>query len=186
MGWGQRSGLRARLFGNVIDTVLWAAHCPVAVTRLLSSPTEFRQILVPVENLTSQAIGILRFVHLLAAANEAQIILLHICDRRTTPARIARMRSQLALLVEKLALTERLEIRVKPHPNVTQAILEVAADCDLVVFRSTRRRTSAGGLAIADTTTQLVKAITCSLVMLGEPQPSGLRSSKEQLTVNDQ
>jgi len=183
MGWGQRTGLRARLFGNVIDSVLWAAHCPVAVSRLLSSPREFRQILVPVENITSQAVRVLRFVHLLAAANGAHIILLHVCDRRTTPARIAWIRSQLSLLVDKLALPDHPEIRVKPHPNITQAILEAAKDCDLVVLRSTRRRTSAGGLAIADTTTQLVKAIDCSLVMLGEPQPTSFSASSEQLLV---
>lgn len=170
MGWGQRTSLRARLFGNVIDSVLWAAHCPVAVTRLFSSPKEIKQILVPVENLTSHALSVLTFVRLLAAANGAQMILLHICDRNTTPARIAWMRSQLSLVVDKLAIAEPVEICVKPHHNVTQAILEVAQNCDLVVFRSTRRRTSAGGLAIADTTTQLVQEITCSVVMLGEPQ----------------
>jgi Kef-type K+ transport system membrane component KefB/nucleotide-binding universal stress UspA family protein len=179
MGWGQRTGLRARLFGNVIDRVLWAAHCPVAVTRLLSSPKGIKQILVPVENITSQAVSVLRFVHLLAAANGAHIILLHVCDRNTTPGRIAWMRSQLSLLVNKLAKPDHPEIRVKPHSNIPQAILEVAANCDLVVLRSTRRRTSAGGLTIADTTTQLINTITCSLVMLGEPQPIGFPGSRE-------
>ncbi|URD48757.1 cation:proton antiporter [Chroococcidiopsis sp. CCNUC1] len=183
MGWGQRTGLRARLFGNVIDSVLWAAHCPVAVSRLLKSPKEFRQILVPVENITPQAVSVLRFVSLLAAANGAHIVLLHICDRNTTPGRVAWIRSQLSLLVDKLALPDHPEIRIKPHPNVTQAILEVAKDCDLVVIRSTRRRTSAGGLTIADTTTQLIGAIACSLIMLGEPQPASFSASSEQQAV---
>lgn len=51
MGWGKRTGLRARLFGNVIDNVLWSSHCPVAVTRLVESPKKIQRILVPVENL---------------------------------------------------------------------------------------------------------------------------------------
>lgn len=178
MGWGRRTGLRARLFGNVIDNVLWAAHCPVAVSRLLKSPKEFEQILVPVENITPQAISVLRFASLLAAANGAHIILLHVCDRNTTPGRLAWLQSQLSLLVDKLALQNHPEIRIKPHFDVTQAILEVAKNCDLVVIRSTRRRTSAGGLAIADTTTQLIKAIDCSLVMLGEPQPTSFAVSE--------
>ncbi|WP_371681658.1 universal stress protein [Chroococcidiopsis sp. TS-821] len=40
MGWGKRTGFRARLFSNVIDSVLWTSHCPVAVTRLLESSTK--------------------------------------------------------------------------------------------------------------------------------------------------
>ncbi|MHC5731911.1 MAG: universal stress protein, partial [Nostoc sp.] len=48
MGWSRTTGLRARLFGNVIDSVFWSSHCPVAVTRLLSSPKTIQRILVPV------------------------------------------------------------------------------------------------------------------------------------------
>jgi nucleotide-binding universal stress UspA family protein len=67
-------------------------------------------------------------------------------------------------------LPNQLEIQVKPHDNVSQAILEAAQGYDLVVLRSIRRRTSAGGLALGDITAQLVAALTCSIVMLGEPQ----------------
>jgi len=170
MGWGKRTGLRARLFGNVIDSVLWASHCPVAVTRLLESPTKIQRILVPVENLTPQALGHVRFTQLLAAANQAQVTLLHVYDRRSSASRISWTRSQLSLLVDKLALPTQMEVQVTPHDNVSQAILEVAKDYDLVVLRSLRQRTSAGGLTIGDLTTQLVQQLTCSIVMLGEPQ----------------
>ncbi len=170
IGWGKRTGLRARLFGNVIDSVLWAAHCPVAVTRLLSSPTKIGRILVPLENLTPQAVRSVRFAHMLAAATGAQVTILNVCDRRASTSRIAWTRSQLSLLVSKLALPNQLEIQVKPHDNVSQAILEAAQGYDLVVLRSIRRRTSAGGLALGDITAQLVAALTCSIVMLGEPQ----------------
>jgi len=170
MGWGRRTGLRARLFGNVIDSVLWAAHCPVAVTRLLNSPTQIQRILVPVENLTPQALGTVRFAQMLAEATQAQITILNVCDRRASATKVAWMRSQLSLLVDKLALPNQWEIQVKPHDRVSQAVQEVASGYDLVVLRSGRRRTSAGGLVIGDVTAELVAALTCSIIMLGEPQ----------------
>ncbi|MGL5194572.1 MAG: cation:proton antiporter, partial [Chroococcales cyanobacterium] len=53
MGWGETTTLRARLFGNVIDRLLWTAHCPVAVTRLRGSPLQMKRILVLVDNLVA-------------------------------------------------------------------------------------------------------------------------------------
>lgn len=169
MGWGQRTGFRARLFGNVIDSVLWAAHCPVAVTRFLDSPTQVKRILVPIENLTSQALQPVRFAKVLAQANQAQVTLLHVSDRRTTPTQRAWDESQLALLAAKVVPQNNFVIQVLPQEDVARAILNAAKSCDLVILRSKRQRT-AGGLAISDVTTQLVHQLTCSLVMLGEPQ----------------
>lgn len=172
MGWGKRTGLGARLFGNLIDGVLSTAHCPVAVIRLLNSPTQLRRILVPVENITPQALGKVKFAHTIAAATAAQVIILHVCDRRTSAGRIAWMRSQLSLLVAKLADPNQLEIQILPHSNVFQAILEVAKDCDLVVLGSRSRRTNASsGLVLGSVTAQLLSALTISIVMLGQPQP---------------
>lgn len=179
MGWGRRTGFRARLFGNVIDSVLWAANCPVAVTRLLNSPTQIQRILVPVENITPQAVRKVQFAQMLAAATTAQVTILNVCSRRTSRAKIAWMRSQLSLIVDKLALPTRPEIEIKPHDNVSQAILEAAKSSDLVVLSSSRRRTSAGGLIISDVTAQLLSAIPCSLVMLGEPQPAAAAALSE-------
>ena len=179
MGWGRRTGFRARLLGNVIDSVLWAANCPVAVTRLLNSPTQIQRILVPVENITPQAVRKVQFAQMLAAATTAQVTILNVCSRRTSTAKIAWMRSQLSLIVDKLALPTRPEIEIKPHDNVSQAILEAAKSSDLVVLSSSRRRTSAGGLIISDVTAQLLAAIPCSLVMLGEPQPAAAAALSE-------
>lgn len=179
MGWSQRSGLRSRLFGNLIDTVFRSAHCPVAVTRLLASPSKIRRILVPVENFTTQAMQPVRFASILAAANQAEITLLHVCDRRTSASNMAWTRSQLSLLVDKLPLLDRPEIQVMPHDNIAQAILKAAQTYDLVVLRSQsrvfpnesfRQPTSTGVLAFSDVTTQLLLQLTCSLVMLGQPQ----------------
>lgn len=175
MGWGKQTGLRARLFGNVIDSVLWSAHCPVVVTRLLNSPTQIRRILVPVENLTVQALHPLRFAQILAEANQSQITVLHVCDRRTSPAKIEWARSQMAGVVSKWMPDNNLEIQIIPHKDVVRTILDTAKSYDLVILRSKRLRT-AGGLAISDVTTQLVKQLNCSFVMLGEPlrMPTGI------------
>ncbi|MFH7025539.1 MAG: cation:proton antiporter [Heteroscytonema crispum UTEX LB 1556] len=170
MGWGKRTGLRARLFGNVIDNVLWASHCPVAVTRLVESPKRIQRILVPVENLMPPTLQPVQLAQMLADANQAQVTVLNVCDRRTSSSKIASRRSQLSLLVANLALPNPPEIQIIAHENVAQAILQAARLYDLVVLPFIRNRTSPGGLAISDVTTQLARQLTCSIIMLGEPQ----------------
>ena len=170
MGWGKRTGLRARLFGNVIDGVLWASHCPVAVTRLVESPKKIQRILVPVENLTAPTLQPVHFAQMLAEANQSHITVLNVCARRTSSSKIAWRRSHLSLLVSKLALANTPEIQIIAHENVAQAILQAARLYDLVVLPFIRNRTSPGGLAISDVTTQLARQLTCSIIMLGEPQ----------------
>jgi Kef-type K+ transport system membrane component KefB/nucleotide-binding universal stress UspA family protein len=170
MGWSKTSGFRARLFGNVINNVLWSSHCPVAVTRLLNSPSQIHRILVPIENLTPQAVRIVRFAEILASTNQAEVTLLHVCDRRTTPTRVAWMESQLALLVSKVSPNSRAVIQVEPSDQVAGTIVNTAKSYDLVVLRSLRRRLSIGELAISDLTTDVVEQLTESVVILGEPQ----------------
>ncbi|MGH8001964.1 MAG: cation:proton antiporter [Brasilonema sp.] len=170
MGWGRTTGIRARLFGNVIDSVLWASHCPVAVTRLLDSPSNIRRILVPIENLSQEAVRVVRFAEIFADANQAEVTLLHVCERRTSPARIAWMESQLDLLVSKYFPQSDTSIKVLPSDNVVNAILKASQSCDLVVLRSRRRRLNIGEVAVSDVTTEVVRQIQCSVVLLGEPQ----------------
>jgi Kef-type K+ transport system membrane component KefB/nucleotide-binding universal stress UspA family protein len=170
MGWGKRTGLRARLFGNVIDGVLWASHCPVAVARLMESPKKIQRILVPVENLIAPTLQPVQFAQMLAEANQAQVTVLSVCDRRTSSSKIAAKRSHLSLLVSKLAVQNAPEIQIIAHENVAQAILQAARLYDLVVLPFVRNSTSPGGLAISDVTTQLANQLTCSIVMLAEPQ----------------
>jgi Kef-type K+ transport system membrane component KefB len=169
MGWGKRTGLKARLFGNVIDGVLWASHCPVAVTRLVESPSKIQRILVPVENLTAPILQPVQFAQILGESNQAQVTVLNVCDRRTSSSKISHRRSQLSLLVSKLGLSNPPEIQIIAHENVAQAILQAARLYDLVVLPFIRNRTIPGGLAISDVTTQLASQLTCSIIMLGEP-----------------
>ncbi|MUG97572.1 sodium:proton antiporter [Scytonema sp. UIC 10036] len=170
MGWGKRTGLKARLFGNVIDNVLWSSHCPVAVTRLVDSPSKIQRILVPLENLTPPSLQSVQFAQILAEANQAQVTVLNVCERRTSSHKIAWRRSQLSLTVSKLGTPNPPEIQIVAHENTAQAILQAARLFDLVVLPFVRNRTSPDRLAISDVTTELANQLTCSIVMLGEPQ----------------
>lgn len=165
MGWSETMGLRARLFGNVIDRVFWSSHCPVAVMRLLDEPVKLRRILVPVKNLTPQALRPVQFAQLFAATNHGEITLLHICDRRTAPEQNEEFESALRQVLSPANIS----IKIASHDDIAQVILQAAPAFDLVVLRSMRRRTVAG-LAVSDVTTEVIKELTCSLVMFGEPQ----------------
>ncbi|MEA5515665.1 cation:proton antiporter [Nodularia sp. UHCC 0506] len=181
MGWGKRTGLRARLFGNVIDSVLWTSHCPVAVTRLMDSPKKIQRILVPLENLTTSSLQPVQFAQMLAEANQAQVTVLHVClsearrchkHGRTSspPPALREVQSHLALLMSDLAVPHPPEIQIITHENAAQAILQAARLYDLVVLPFIPNVPNPGGLAVSDVTTQLAGQLTCSMIMLGEPQ----------------
>ncbi|MFB2837524.1 cation:proton antiporter [Floridanema evergladense] len=169
MGWSNRTSFRARLFGNVIDGVLWASHCPVAITRLLDSPNKLQRILVPMENFTNQAVRLIRFTKILADANQAQVTLLNVCDRRTSNNKIAWTTSQMNLLAEKWMSGTNTDVKVVANDDIVKGVLIASQHSDLVVLRSERQRT-AGGLAMSNITTEIVQQLNCSFVLLGEPQ----------------
>jgi Kef-type K+ transport system membrane component KefB len=176
LGMSGRLGFSARLFGNVTDSVLWSSHCLVAVARLLDSPLKIQRILVPVENLTPSALGPLRFAQILAEVNQAQVTLLHVCPPRTSQSKMDWTRSQLSVVVsQSMPQTSSVDIQITPHDNVMQAILNSSQSYDLVVLRSLRRHIGAEGLAISEVITPLVQRLTCSVVLLGEPQGMSTR-----------
>lgn len=171
LGLSKQLGLRARLFGNVTESVLWTSHCMVAVARFIDSPLKTQRILVPVDNLTSSALRPVQFAQILGLANQAQVTLLHVCEPRMPKSKIAWTRSQLEIMISKLTpQTAAVEIQIQPHENVTQAILNASKSHDLVVLRALRRRVGADGLVIGEVTFPLVQQLTCSVVLLGEPQ----------------
>ncbi|NJN86754.1 MAG: universal stress protein [Leptolyngbyaceae cyanobacterium SL_7_1] len=168
MGWGKTTGLRARLFGNVIDSVLWASHCPVAVTRLLDSPKTIQRILVPIEIMTLDAVRVVRFAEILAAENQAEITLLHVRSRSSLS--VEQIEKQLSGLLARISPTQNHHIQVVSGGSIASAILHTAESYDLVVLRSVRRRLGIGELEISSVTTEVVKDIKCSVVIFGEPQ----------------
>jgi Kef-type K+ transport system membrane component KefB/nucleotide-binding universal stress UspA family protein len=168
IGWSP-NGITARLFGSVINNVLYSAHCPVAVTRLLTPATEIKHILVPLYNLSNDSLPILRLAKILAEVNQAQVRIMLVCDRSTSMAQLSLYRSQLESLAEKWGNEIDLETQVVVDSDVVKSILKAAQDVELVILPSPRQR-SAAGLVISDVTTQILERITCSVIMLGEPQ----------------
>jgi Kef-type K+ transport system membrane component KefB/nucleotide-binding universal stress UspA family protein len=168
IGWSD-IGIKARLFGSVISNVLSSAHCPVAVTRLLGPSTEIKHILVPLYNLSNESLPILQLAKILAEVNQAQIQILLVCDRSTSIPQISSYRSQLKLLAQKWANEVEVETQVVADSDPVKSILKASQNVELAILRSPRQR-SAGGLVISDVTTQILQRITCSVIMLGEPQ----------------
>lgn len=168
MGWGETTTLRARLFGNVIDRLLWTAHCPVAVTRLRGSPLQMKRILVSVDNLVARAVFSVRFAYSLAQMNGGQVTLFHVCDRRTPEEVNARIQAQLSALITELAPSNptQIQIVIAPNDDIPGAILNEAIGYDLVILQAIRRRTMSG-LEMDDVTTTVIQELSCSLVMLG-------------------
>ncbi|WP_066380780.1 cation:proton antiporter [Anabaena sp. CA = ATCC 33047] len=168
MGWSKTTGLRARLFGSVIDSVFWSSHCPVAVTRLLNSPSTIRRILLPVGDLMPQTIGALRFAQILAYHNQGEIVLLHVCDPNTPTPMVEQFTGQLSEIINNSKLQVNTEIQTIRNDDVAKVIIREAPGFDLAVLRAVRYRTT-GGLAVSQVTTQVIKELTCSIVLLGAP-----------------
>ncbi|MBH8563359.1 cation:proton antiporter [Nostoc sp. CENA67] len=168
MGWSRTTGLRARLFGSVIDSVFWSSHCQVAVTRLLSSPTTIKRILVPVGDLTRQTIGAVRFAQILADVNQAEVVLLHVSNRKTPPTLTEKFTSQWSDIAAKSQLQVTTNIQTIKDDDIARVIIREAEAFDLAVLRSVRYRT-AGGLAVSQVTTRVIQELKCSIVLLGEP-----------------
>ncbi|GAB4235428.1 MAG: cation:proton antiporter [Stanieria sp.] len=179
MGWSQTNRLRSkllgpnlsRLFGGVIDSVFWCSHCPVAVMRLLTEPTNIQQILVPVKNITSQTLRIIRFAQLFAEENQSAITLFHVSDRKTTKEELKSFKAQLKSMVEYLQPKIDMTIKTTRNNDVARAIIERAQTYDMVILRSVRRRTVAG-LAVSDVSESVMNDLKCSLVLFGEPYSS--------------
>ncbi len=175
MGWSRRTGFQARLLGNLIDNVLWSAHCPVAIARLLDSPTQFRRILVPVENLHQPAQLVLRLAQVLAANQQAQVTLLHVLsptlgDRRPSRSvadRAASIQTQLAQLAATYAFQTSVTVEVQVNDQIATAIATAARAYDLVILQVSPRHLISVGLPLSDLTTQTVEKIDCSILLLG-------------------
>ncbi len=167
MGWSRTTGLRARLFGNIIDSVFWSSHCPVAVTRLVSSPKAIKRIIVPIGDLRPQTISAWRFAEMLADVNKAEVVLLHVSNSKTPSNLVEQFTIQLSEIVAKSQLQVNTNIQIIIDDDVAKAIVREAQAFDLAVLRSVRYRTT-GGLAVSQVTTQVIEELTGSIVLLGE------------------
>ncbi|MGD1712960.1 cation:proton antiporter [Dapis sp. BLCC M172] len=168
MGWSEIGGLRARLFGNIINNVFWSCHCPVAVMRFLDEPTNIRSILVPLKHITPQTSQEITFALMFADTNQGEVTFLHVCDPRTAQQQISDFESQLSTLISQSSFNVKTEIRTIRHDDISRVITEESKYIDLVILRSIRRRT-AGGLAVSNVTMEVIQDLTCSMLLFGEP-----------------
>lgn len=166
MGLSDTEGLRAKLFGTIIDDVFWSSHCPVAVTRLQKAPVEMRRILIPVKIMTPQTIRTIRFGQIFADTHAASLTLLHVSDR-THPSEFDAFRNALSNVIQQGPAVEY-SIKCVRHDDPAAVILKASQYVDLVILRSMRRRT-AGGLAVSDVTHQVMAGLHNSVVLFGEP-----------------
>jgi len=169
MGWSESAlGLRSRLFGHLINSVIWSAHCPVVVTRLRDEPINLHRILIPVKNLTVPAVRAIRFAQLFADTHQASVTYLHVCDPKTPKEQINQFEEELRQVLAQAELNVDTRIKIVPHDQTAKVILRASRLFDLVVMRSLRRRT-AGGLTVSDITTEVINSLSCSLILFGEP-----------------
>lgn len=169
MGWSQQNlGLRAKLFGSTIDSVFWSAHCPVAVMRLLSDPRSFHRILFPVKNLNPQTLELFQFTQRLAETNGAIITLLHVCPHHTSPEQVQAFKVEMERFLQQCHVTLDYPIKIICHDDAAKVLLRVSHTFDLVVLRSFRRR-SVGGVALGEVTDKILREMTSSFVLFGDP-----------------
>jgi nucleotide-binding universal stress UspA family protein len=166
LGWS-RQGFRAKLFGTLVDEVFWSSHCPVAVARLLAEPIDIHRVLVPMKTITPQSVRTVRFAQIFADTHQAEVTLLHVCDRHTPAEQVKTLEAALTRVMgegPQISWT----LLTLSSDNPAEVILETAQTHDMIVLRSMRRRT-AGGLAVSNVTHQVIDEATCSLVLFGEP-----------------
>lgn len=176
LGMGPRPWVGGSLLGTIQDDVLARAHSLVVVARLLISPTQFRNILVPIKTPNPSMLRVLRFAQVLTAVNEGKITLLHVCSPRASVVHKARIQKQLEILVSHLPqMAGRIQTQILEADNPISTIPQVAENYDLVVLRSQRRRIS-NRLSLGSSTTPLLNKLSASVILVGEP----IRKPREQ------
>ncbi|MEB3268862.1 MAG: cation:proton antiporter [Leptolyngbya sp.] len=168
MGAGNTAGLRARLFGNIIDSVFWAAPCPVAVTRLSQSPRQIQRILVPVENFSERGYRVVAFARLLAEATQAGVGLLHICQSTLGPGGLTWADEQMTQLIQTVPFQTPVEQMIRPPGAIVEGILRAAKGFDLVILHSQRQQAAAEGFGFSSITSQVVQQWPGDSIVLGE------------------
>jgi Kef-type K+ transport system membrane component KefB/nucleotide-binding universal stress UspA family protein len=166
MGWGERSGLRTRLFGSIIDRVFWEASCSVAVTRLLASPKQIQHILVPIENFTQKVFKQVYFTQILANASQARIILLLTTKQKFSSQKLKQLQAKIENLKTHFTPSTTVETDIIASDNFVATVLDRANSCDLVVLQSFGHLPNVDGLAVNDLTNRLVRELTCSVIVL--------------------
>ena len=165
----KRSTLNGRLFSSIQENVMQIAHCPVVIARLRDPIANLKTILIPIETPSVMTLRVLRFAQVLASANQASITLMHVYSPRASEVSQNRVKKQLEVLMGQLPPAScSMTIEMLARDNVVSAIAKASKQYDLVILRSQRRHNSSG-LSIGDRTTPLVKQLSGSVILMGEP-----------------
>ena len=167
LGFGNITDFRSRLFGSVINSVLWSAHCSVVVARLLDSPLEIKRILVPVESINTIGLRPVQIAQTLVG-KETEITLLHACPTETSKKRKEILHKKLEAVAERFFPGVAVDVRVTAQNNFVRAILNASRHCQLVILRSQRQRVGVNSLTLGATTEPLLNNLNCSVILLGE------------------
>lgn len=168
LGFGRTTNLHSRLFGSVTNSVLWSAHCSVAVARLLDSPLKIKRILVLVESINPVGLRPLQIAKTLVSA-ETELTLLHACPSQTSKGQKTTLYKRLETLAEQSFPGATVDIQLTEPNNVVRAILSASRYCELVILRSQRERVGVNSLILSTNIVPLMKNLNCSVILLGEP-----------------
>ncbi|HIK37303.1 MAG: cation:proton antiporter [Geminocystis sp.] len=167
LGWSPSStSVQARIFGNIVDKVLWSSHCPVAVVKLLNSPSSLKKILVPVENLEQKTLKMIALGSLLAQNNGGTVTVLYIQEggKGHTEA----LENVLRTTLGGFGYHGEAQIKIKATASPADTIIRTAVEeeVELVLLEYTQYRT-AGGLAVSDVTTEVIGKLDSSVIIFG-------------------
>lgn len=179
MGYGDITTLQARLLGNIIDQVFRTSPCPVAVMRLLASPSSLTHILVPIWDILPHTLGMIAFARALAIANQGSVTVLSLFSPSISQAKQDEYRHQLTQhfhcqeeeSLEKQNLTPGktvLKFKAIASPDFTTVILRTAQHFDLVVLNATDIHPTRG-LLTHDSATPIIQHLNRSMVLFSSP-----------------
>ena len=154
--------------GSIHSDVMWSAHCPVIIARLLTSPTRFKNILLPIETLSPFTIRVLRFAQVLAATHRGKITLLPAGSALSSQQYCNQLQERLQLFVSQLPPADcQIEIAPIVRDDFNDAIARSASSYDAIVMRFQRRRGNSG-LSLSSNTYRLA-SLKQSIIFVGEP-----------------
>lgn len=139
----------------------------MAVVRLKTSPTNLRQILVPLENLSEASLLRLLLAQRIALANSAPVLALQFWVHPPAREQRQQFRHQFSQLLSPEMPPIKLQMAVLAENERIKFILKRTNSLDLVLLHAERHQTSSVFLSLNDLTNQLLQQLPCSVIVLG-------------------
>lgn len=136
VGWHGRPRRGEVVLGSTIDGVLRRAPCDVLVERIGPTADGVDRVLLPVAGGPHLPFAA-SVADAIAAANGATVVVLSVIAPSATEDERETAQGSIDEAVERLAVPT--ETALEESSPIDDAVLEAAADCDLVVFGATRR-----------------------------------------------